>query len=305
MIYTHEQLQKGFHVKADVCVIGSGAAGAVIAKELSERGVNVALLEEGSHFTNKDFHGHIHERIRKFYHNAGFQMAIGKPSFLVPSGRAVGGSTFVNAGTALRAMPRVIDRWHKEFGMRFSNKELLPLIERAEKIIHVEKADPDVAGRANSIFKEGTEKLGYAGDWISRNIDGCGGCNVCTFGCPMDAKKSVNLNYIPLAEKNGAKIYANCKVEKLVHKDGTAAGVTGNVVAPEGKPIAEFSVDAEFIILCGGAVMSPIFLFKNNICNSSGQVGKNLTVQPVSEGVGFLKVNDFFRARNKRKKLLV
>lgn len=289
MIYTHEELQKGFHIKADVCVIGSGAAGAVITKELSERGVNVALLEEGSHFTNKDFHGPIHERIRKFYHNAGFQMAIGKPAFLVPSGRAIGGSTLVNAGTSLRALPKVYKRWHAEFGMPFSYEVFVPFLDRVSKMIHIEKADPEVAGRANSIFKEGTEKLKYSGDWIARNIDGCTGCNLCTFGCPVDAKKSVNLNYIPLAEKNGAKIYANCRVEKLVHKDGTAAGVTGNVVTPEGIPIADFSVDAEFVILCGGAVMSPIFLFKNSICNASGQVGKNLTVQPVSEGVGLFK----------------
>ncbi len=287
MIYTHNELQKGFHAKADVCVIGSGAAGAVIAKELSERKISVVLLEEGSHFTNKDFHGPIHERIRKFYHNAGFQMALGRPAFLVPSGRAIGGSTLVNAGTALRAMPKVIDRWHNEFGMRFSHDDLLPYIEKVEYIVHVEKCDPEAVGRANTIFKEGTDKLGYSGDWLTRNIEGCMGCNMCTFGCPVDAKKNVSLNYIPQAEKNGAKIYANSKVEKLVSKDNVATGVTGSVVTPGGKPVAAFSVDAEHVILCGGAVMSPMFLFKNAICNASGQVGKNLTVQPVSEAFGF------------------
>ncbi len=287
MIYTHEQLKDGFREKTTVCIIGSGAAGAVIAKELSEQKISVIVLEEGSYFTDADFHGPITNRIRKMYHNAGFQMAIGKPAFLVPSGRAVGGSTVVNAGTALRALPRVIDRWHNEFGMRFSNKELLPIISRVEKIIHVEKADPEVAGRANSIFKEGAEKLGYAGDWISRNIKGCGGCNVCTFGCPTNAKQSMILNFIPAAEKNGAKIYANCRVETLANKNGAATGVSGSVTDADGNILAPFHVDAEFVILCGGAVMDPVFLVKNNLCNSSGQIGKNLTVQPVSEGVGF------------------
>ena len=35
-------------VRADVCVIGTGAGGAPVAKELAEGGMRVAMLEEGS-----------------------------------------------------------------------------------------------------------------------------------------------------------------------------------------------------------------------------------------------------------------
>ncbi|MCI0539914.1 MAG: FAD-dependent monooxygenase, partial [Verrucomicrobiales bacterium] len=43
----------------DVCVVGSGAAGGVVAKELSERGASVALLEAGKWVDPaSDFLGH-------------------------------------------------------------------------------------------------------------------------------------------------------------------------------------------------------------------------------------------------------
>jgi choline dehydrogenase-like flavoprotein len=42
----------------DVCVIGSGAAGGVLAKELAESGAKVGLVEAGRLMTAKDFHYH-------------------------------------------------------------------------------------------------------------------------------------------------------------------------------------------------------------------------------------------------------
>ena len=42
----------------DVCVIGSGAAGGVLAKELAESGAKVALIEAGREMKPEDFHFH-------------------------------------------------------------------------------------------------------------------------------------------------------------------------------------------------------------------------------------------------------
>src|SRR5688572_1157859 len=43
----------------DVCVIGSGPAGGILAKELAEAGAKVALVEAGRVMTEKDFQHHI------------------------------------------------------------------------------------------------------------------------------------------------------------------------------------------------------------------------------------------------------
>ena len=47
---------QGYHTEtADVCVIGSGAGGAVAAKELAEAGRSVVLLEASSHHDPSKF----------------------------------------------------------------------------------------------------------------------------------------------------------------------------------------------------------------------------------------------------------
>jgi hypothetical protein len=58
-------------VRADVVVIGSGAGGAVVAKELAERGIRVVVLEEGAYFTQEDFRAPIGERMRTLYRDGG------------------------------------------------------------------------------------------------------------------------------------------------------------------------------------------------------------------------------------------
>src|ERR1035441_6874218 len=42
----------------DVCVMGSGPAGGILAKELAESGAKVALVEAGKSVTPDQFHSH-------------------------------------------------------------------------------------------------------------------------------------------------------------------------------------------------------------------------------------------------------
>ncbi len=55
MIKEFKDISKNIIEEADVCVIGTGAGGAVAAKELAEKGLSVVALEEGSYFTYKNF----------------------------------------------------------------------------------------------------------------------------------------------------------------------------------------------------------------------------------------------------------
>src|SRR5439155_1325548 len=59
------------HELADVVVIGSGAGGAVVARELAARGRDVVLVEEGSFLTGKDFTGDPRSMIDLLYRNRG------------------------------------------------------------------------------------------------------------------------------------------------------------------------------------------------------------------------------------------
>ena len=78
-------------VRADVCVIGSGAGGAVVAKELAEAGMRVVLLEEGEHITADAFTARPRDMLPRLYRDAAQHATLGRPPILLPLGRRSAG----------------------------------------------------------------------------------------------------------------------------------------------------------------------------------------------------------------------
>ena len=98
--------------RTDVCIIGSGAGGGVVAKELGKRGVRVVVLEAGRRFdplrdytsgrrdwetagTRKQFHVPALEKVT-------FEK---KPTSRPDEAHGVGGSTLVYLAYAPRLLP--------------------------------------------------------------------------------------------------------------------------------------------------------------------------------------------------------
>src|SRR3989442_10241069 len=92
-----EQPEPGFYESTDVAVVGSGAGGAVAAKELAEAGLKVIVLEEGEHFDRRGFTGPPAGRLRRFYPGNGLNFTIRGPTISLPIGRGVGGATLVKS----------------------------------------------------------------------------------------------------------------------------------------------------------------------------------------------------------------
>ena len=268
---------------ADVCVIGSGAGGAVVAKELAERGHSVVLVEEGGRWTKETYPKDPLEVFFKMYRDRGITSALGRPPVPLPIGRCLGGTTKVNSGTCFRTPDKVLRRWRREFGIEgIEPEQMRPYFEKVEKIIHAQPVSPRVMGRNNEIVLEGAKKLGYSCGPLMRNADeDCQGCGICTLGCPTDGKKSTDLNYIPMAVENGARVYCDARAERILVKQGEVVGIEGSILDRESqKPKKRFRVDCKILVVCAGAIHTPMLLQKNKICNSSGQVGKNLRIHP-------------------------
>ena len=77
MIHQTEKLE-GEHVReTDVCVIGSGPGGATVAKELSERGLDVILLESGPVFNFQKSSREPGEFLSRYVQEASMRSTIG------------------------------------------------------------------------------------------------------------------------------------------------------------------------------------------------------------------------------------
>jgi len=277
-------------LKCDVVVIGSGAGGSVVAKELAERGLKVFLLEEGFMPSPK---GDTFDSLINFYRGAGFELTIptspGQPFILLPSGKCVGGTTVINEGTCFRIPDSVIEEWNAKFGLGIDLDEIHRCFDKVEKMINVHRASIQLIGKASLKIAEGCERLGYSYFPLNKNTSQCEALGLCTFGCPINAKRAMNVSVVPLAVNAGAKVYTGMRVTSIDFKGRRIARVCGHVLGRDGKILGSFSVEAKIFVLSAGAIYTPYLLLRNRIANSSGLVGKNLRIHPCFVLIGIFE----------------
>ena len=138
MILSYQDIHSNVKVDCDVAVIGSGAGGAVIAKELAEMGHPVVVVEEGGYFTRKDFRCRPVESMLLMYRDRGQTFTLGRPICILEMGKTVGGSTTINSGTCFRIPSKVLKKWQQNYGLKELNEEELgSFYERVEKFLYV------------------------------------------------------------------------------------------------------------------------------------------------------------------------
>jgi choline dehydrogenase-like flavoprotein len=260
-------------VECEVVVVGTGAGGAVVGRELAERGYAVVFVEEGRFVRRDEFTGSSMHAHQSFYRGA---VSLGNNVIPLFVGRLVGGSTAVNGGTSFRTPPWVLDRWCEEMRTdELSSSAMEKYFDRVEDILQVEPADRRFIGKVQDIFARGCDAHGWSHFVINRNAPGCEGSGFCDFGCRTDARRSTNISYVPPALEKGAMLFTKLRAERVIVEGGRAVGIEG--VSPKGNTIR---VRAKAVVFAGGAIPTPLFLLRQGLCNSSGQVGRNLTLHP-------------------------
>jgi choline dehydrogenase-like flavoprotein len=272
-------LAPGETLECDVVVVGTGAGGAVVAKELAERGVAVLLVEEGQYHTRKDFSKRSIPATQMLYRDGGITGVIGNCVIPIPMGRAVGGSTTINSGTCFRVPEWIAEAWRKEHGLSELTLERLgPHYEKVERTLEIAPSSAKARGPVSDVIGRGCEALGWSHFPVRRNAPDCDGQGVCQWGCPTDAKRSMNVSYVPLALQRGAQLVTGLRVNEIIVESGRAVGVRGRA-QPDGRIV---EVRARGVILACGAMLTPLMLLKNGIGNSSDQVGRNLSIHPAT-----------------------
>lgn len=265
-------------VRADVCVIGTGAGGAPVAKELAEGGMRVAMLEEGERVTTDQFTARPRAMTARFYRDAGQTVTVGNPPIVLPLGSSVGGTTLINSGTCFRTPPAVLGLWGQRFGLEhLTPAELDPYFRRVERELNVAQVPPELAGGNAHVVKRGADALGWSSDFLFRNARGCVGSGVCAFGCPTSAKQHAGLTYVPKAWEAGATTFTGCRARRLVLEGGRARGVEARTAGG-----GRLRVHCDRVVVACGAIHTPLLLRRNGLGARSGQLGRNLAIHPAT-----------------------
>jgi len=301
---------------ADVCIVGAGAAGGVLAYELSKAGLRVVVIEAGPYWnTQRDFASDELTMARLGWQDT--RLVSGSHPLQLGhnnSGRGVGGGTTHFTGVFLRfhesdfrvkTMDGVADDWPIAY------EDLAPYYDRIERDIAVSgpKTFPwgsyhgpypyperePISANAE-IFRIGCDKLGIRTvvpplAINSAPFDGRPPCinrGFCNQGCMPNAKFSTLVHHIPKAIALGAEVIADSMVAQiLMDQEGRATGVT---YVRGGQT---YEQQARLVVLASFVIETPRLLlhsanaqFPDGLANSSGWVGRAIMVHSSNDVYG-------------------
>lgn len=281
---TEGQTLDGHHdLEADVCIIGSGAGGAVAAAHLQQAGLQVLVVEEGGYFTQTRFRMEEADAYPHLYQESG-QRTSKDLSVSIYQGRAVGGTTVVNWTTCFRTPEETVARWNEHHAVgEVDHAKLVPHWEAVEKRLGIEKIPLELTNRNNRLLWDGCEKLGFEVDTLYRNVRGCARTGYCGMGCPIDAKQSMLITYLPDAMDAGASVLSRCRIDRLESKGGEIVAAHGKLVDALGLQDtgATVQIRARRFILSAGAIGSPSILIRSGLPDPHHRAGRRTFIHPV------------------------
>ncbi len=274
------------HLDADVCIIGSGAAGGILAYHLAEQGRSVVVLERGAYVEPRRFDSDEVAMIGKLYADGVFQQTTDY-RFTVLQGSCVGGSTVVNNAVCFRTPEPVLERWTRDYRAGIDAAALLESATHIERLLDIapmarDAQNPDIQlNPSGARYLEGVRRQGIPPAQLQvgpvhANIRGCYGCGYCNIGCRYGKKLSMLQTVFPAAQRafgDRVRIFSEAEVQRIDCKSNGRA--TAAIAAlPDDRTL---TVTARSFVVAAGTIASSYLLMQSGI-------GKGL---PVGQHVCF------------------
>jgi choline dehydrogenase-like flavoprotein len=249
-------------MRADAVVVGSGAGGGPAAAALAESGRRVVVLEAGPRLQSAEFSGGEGAMLARLFRN----VAIQGSNQALYAGSCVGGSTVVNDALCFPPPRALLKRWRAS-GLELAGFE--SHVDRVWREVNATPTDRAHTSRNARSLALGAERLGWRAESIPRNVRGCANLGLCNFGCPTGAKQSTLLTYVPRAERAGAQIAAERRVDRVLIEAGAVRAVEADGLR----------VEAPLVVLAAGVLATPQILLRSGVAAGSGiQVHSSLYV---------------------------
>lgn len=242
----------------DFIVVGSGFGGSVAALRLTEKGYRVAVMEMGRRWAPDKLPRSTWSMARWLWRpeiglRGFFSLRIFR-HVVVLHGNAVGGGSITYANTLLVPPDKVwnegtwagLQDWRSVMPAHFATAKRMLGVTANRRLGPADwrlKEMADAAGVGDTFyptdvgvfFGKEDDAPGtvcpdpyFGGDGPARTT--CIACGGCMVGCRHGAKNTLDLNYLYLAEKNGAKIFADTKVVDIAPLDGAGDGAAGYAI---------------------------------------------------------------------------
>jgi choline dehydrogenase-like flavoprotein len=265
--------------RVDVCVIGSGAGGAVVAHEAARRGLSTLVLERGPYLRTAAMSTDEIEMIPRLFKDGGMQLNTSLDLFIL-QGSCVGGSTVVSNMVLMRADDSVFGRWARR-GAALDLQQVHAGYDAIEGLLGARVAEPSAASRSTQLFERGARSLGLDPRRMLKALGSCVACGNCNIGCAFGTKRSALTTFVPWAEEAGARILAETSVERI----RVTRGQLDHVEATCGADREPLRIFAKKVVLAAGAIGSSAVLLASGLRRN---VGRRL-----SFNVGAMMVADF------------
>jgi choline dehydrogenase-like flavoprotein len=274
--------QVGSNLKLDVdaVVVGSGAGGSVMLRELARAGLNVVALEQGSWSTARDFDQREDRMLSLLFEDAGGR-ATEDMAIRVLQGRGVGGSTIHNTNLCKRTPDAILDLWAGKYAVSGAGPgEMRARFEAIERELSVTEIPEAMRNANNEVLRRGCEALGWRAGPLQHNRVGCVQSGFCELGCAYDAKQNALKVILPQAIDAGARVYADVEATRVLHDGARVLGVQGVVRGSDGHDRATVDVRARVVVLSASAVGSAALARRSGVPDPHGQLGRGLRLHP-------------------------